>query len=96
MYEDQVPESVWAPPSRPGRPWRHRSARRLWKSPKDGQDRPLGVWLTDESAALVRFDRVEAYEPTGALAVPRSYVDDLGPWLAEEYPRVHGIKKPRP
>ncbi|WP_200307424.1 nucleotidyltransferase domain-containing protein [Streptomyces adelaidensis] len=29
-------------------------------------------------------------------AVLRSYVDDLGPWLAEEYARVHGVKAPRP
>jgi len=24
-----------------------------------------------------------------------SYVDDLGPWLAEEYARVHGVKATR-
>lgn len=34
-------------------------------------------------------------EPTGDAAVLRSYVDDLGPWLAREYARVHGVKSPR-
>jgi len=28
--------------------------------------------------------------------VLRSYVDDLGPWLADEYARVHGVKAQRP
>ncbi|WP_236570026.1 nucleotidyltransferase domain-containing protein [Streptomyces mexicanus] len=36
------------------------------------------------------------YEPVGDPDVLRSYVDDLGPWLAEEYARVHGVKAPRP
>ncbi|MBK3568526.1 nucleotidyltransferase domain-containing protein [Streptomyces sp. MBT62] len=36
------------------------------------------------------------HEPTGDTRVLRSYVDDLGPWLAEEYARVHGVKAPRP
>jgi hypothetical protein len=36
------------------------------------------------------------HEPTGDRAVLTSYVDDIGPWLAEEYARVHGIKTPRP
>ncbi len=49
-----------------------------------------------ERAAELRAAAVAAYEPTGGLAVLRSYVDDLGPWLAEEYARVHGIKEPRP
>ncbi|MEU9974075.1 nucleotidyltransferase domain-containing protein [Streptomyces sp. NPDC051014] len=35
-------------------------------------------------------------EPVGDRAVLRSYVDDLGPWLAHEYARVHGVKTPRP
>ena len=35
------------------------------------------------------------YDPTGDASVLRSYVDDLGPWLAEEYARVHGVKAPR-
>ncbi|MGW5651330.1 nucleotidyltransferase domain-containing protein [Streptomyces humi] len=36
------------------------------------------------------------YEPVGDGAVLRSYVDDLGPWLADEYARVHGVKTSRP
>jgi len=47
-----------------------------------------------------RADRMRAaadlgYEPNGDPTVLRSYVDDLGPWLAEEYTRVHGVKAPR-
>jgi predicted nucleotidyltransferase len=49
-----------------------------------------------ERAAQLREAAVLGYEPTGDLAVLRSYVDGLGPWLAEEYARVHGIKAPRP
>ncbi|MCX4558982.1 nucleotidyltransferase domain-containing protein [Streptomyces phaeochromogenes] len=49
-----------------------------------------------ERAAQLREAAVLGYEPRGDAAVLRSYVDDLGPWLAEEYARVHGIKKPRP
>ncbi|MGW0914623.1 nucleotidyltransferase domain-containing protein [Streptomyces sp. NPDC002784] len=47
-------------------------------------------------AAQMRAAAVLGYEPTGDPAVLRSYVDDLGPWLAEEYARVHGVKTPRP
>ncbi|MEU4872724.1 nucleotidyltransferase [Streptomyces sp. NPDC021608] len=36
------------------------------------------------------------YEPQGDRAVLTSYVDDFGPWLADEYARVHGVKAPRP
>ncbi|MEU9188272.1 nucleotidyltransferase domain-containing protein [Streptomyces sp. NPDC048484] len=49
-----------------------------------------------ERAAQLREAAGLGYEPKGDSAVLRSYVDDLGPWLAEEYARVHGIKKPRP
>ncbi|MFJ9540922.1 nucleotidyltransferase domain-containing protein [Streptomyces sp. NPDC101225] len=34
-------------------------------------------------------------EPAGDAAVLRSYVEDLGPWLAQEYTRVHGVKSAR-
>ncbi|NUQ97811.1 MAG: nucleotidyltransferase domain-containing protein [Streptomyces sp.] len=47
-------------------------------------------------AEQLRAAAVLGYEPHGDPAVLRSYVDDLGPWLAEEYARVHGIKAPRP
>ncbi|KPI11959.1 DNA polymerase beta domain protein region [Actinobacteria bacterium OK074] len=40
--------------------------------------------------------RTPTGDPAVALPALRSYVDDLGPWLAEEYARVHGVKAPRP
>lgn len=49
-----------------------------------------------ERADRMREAAVLGYEPRGDLAVLRSYVDDLGPWLAEEYARVHGVKATRP
>ncbi|QOV47684.1 nucleotidyltransferase domain-containing protein [Streptomyces chromofuscus] len=68
-----------------------------------------GGWTSDlaEMAAIfgayypTRAERMRAaaalgHEPTGDRAVLRAYVDDLGPWLAEEYARVHGVKAPRP
>ncbi|QKW31188.1 nucleotidyltransferase domain-containing protein [Streptomyces seoulensis] len=47
-------------------------------------------------AAQLRTAARYGYDPVGDLAVLRSYVDDLGPWLAGEYARVHGVKAPRP
>ncbi|WP_128433685.1 nucleotidyltransferase domain-containing protein [Streptomyces cyaneus] len=47
-------------------------------------------------AAQMRAAAVRGYEPVGDAQALRSYVDDLGPWLAEEYARVHGVKAPRP
>ncbi|KMS69233.1 nucleotidyltransferase [Streptomyces viridochromogenes] len=47
-------------------------------------------------AESMRTAAVLGYEPTGDAGVLRSYVDDLGPWLAQEYARVHGVKAPRP
>ncbi|MGV9563208.1 nucleotidyltransferase domain-containing protein [Streptomyces sp. NPDC003480] len=49
-----------------------------------------------ERAPQMRDAAVRGYEPNDDPAVLRSYVGDLGPWLAEEYARVHGIKAPRP
>ncbi|MFF5982874.1 nucleotidyltransferase [Streptomyces olindensis] len=49
-----------------------------------------------ERAEQLRAAAVLGREPTGDAAVLRSYVDDLGPWLAGEYARVHGVKTPRP
>ena len=49
-----------------------------------------------ERAAQMRSAAVLGYRPTGDAAVLRSYLDDLGPWLAQEYARVHGVKAPRP
>jgi predicted nucleotidyltransferase len=53
-----------------------------------------------ERADRMRAAAAAAYDPDatpeGHEALLRSYVDDLGPWLAEEYARVHGVKAPRP
>ncbi|CAL9524915.1 hypothetical protein SUDANB2_03920 [Streptomyces sp. enrichment culture] len=49
-----------------------------------------------ERAGQMRDAAVLGLEPTGDAVVLRSYVDDLGPWLAGEYARVHGVKAPRP
>ncbi|MEH0576911.1 MULTISPECIES: nucleotidyltransferase domain-containing protein [Streptomyces] len=47
-------------------------------------------------AEQVRAAAVRGYDPTGDPGVLESYVDDLGPWLVQEYARVHGVKTPRP
>jgi predicted nucleotidyltransferase len=49
-----------------------------------------------ERAEQIRAAAVLGYEPTGEAAVLASYVDDLGPWLAGEYARVHGVKASPP
>lgn len=49
-----------------------------------------------ERAAQLRTAARYGREPVGDPDVLRSYVDDLGPWLADEYARVHGVKNPRP
>ncbi|MET9733503.1 nucleotidyltransferase domain-containing protein [Streptomyces sp. NPDC006458] len=48
-----------------------------------------------ERAERLRAAAALGHEPTDDLAVLRSYVDDLGPWLEAEYTRVHGTKAPR-
>ncbi|AYC39617.1 nucleotidyltransferase domain-containing protein [Streptomyces griseorubiginosus] len=49
-----------------------------------------------ERADQVRTASVLGRSPNADTAVLRTYVDDLGPWLADEYTRVHGTKTPRP
>ncbi|MEU3849505.1 nucleotidyltransferase domain-containing protein [Streptomyces sp. NPDC029554] len=49
-----------------------------------------------ERAGQLQDAAVLGLEPTGDAVVLRSYADDLGPWLAGEYARVHGVKAPRP
>ncbi|MFI8090952.1 nucleotidyltransferase domain-containing protein [Streptomyces sp. NPDC086080] len=49
-----------------------------------------------ERAARLRAAAALGREPSGDPAVLASYVDDLGPWLAAEYARVHGVKAARP
>ncbi|MFE2044316.1 nucleotidyltransferase domain-containing protein [Streptomyces sp. NPDC059477] len=47
-------------------------------------------------ARQMRAAALLGHAPRGDAAVLRAYVDDLGPWLADEYARVHGVKAPRP
>ncbi|MCL8013848.1 nucleotidyltransferase domain-containing protein [Streptomyces sp. AS02] len=47
-------------------------------------------------AEQMRSAAALGYEPTGDAGVLRTYVEDLGPWLVDEYARVHGVKAPRP
>ncbi|MFI1360818.1 PQQ-binding-like beta-propeller repeat protein [Streptomyces sp. NPDC020898] len=75
MHQDRAPESVWAAPE-PGKRRlrlfrRDPEAQTLWQSEFEQQDlgEPLGVWVTDETVALARFDRVAAYAP--ATGEPR-------------------------
>lgn len=48
-----------------------------------------------ERAAQLRTAAALGRTPTADPTVLRRYVDDLGPWLADEYTRVHGTKSPR-
>ncbi|MEU0598345.1 hypothetical protein ABZ484_08845 [Streptomyces sp. NPDC006393] len=43
-----------------------------------------------------RTAAAHGYDPVGDPAVLRACVHGLGPWLAGEYARVHGVKAPRP
>ncbi|MFJ9718798.1 nucleotidyltransferase domain-containing protein [Streptomyces sp. NPDC101213] len=47
-------------------------------------------------AEQLRAAAARGYEPTGDADALREYVEDLGPWLADTYARVHGVKTPRP
>ncbi|MFD8296633.1 nucleotidyltransferase [Streptomyces bauhiniae] len=47
-------------------------------------------------AAQIRVAARYGHEPVGNAAILRGYVEDLGPWLAGEYARVHGQKTRRP
>ncbi|NEB76258.1 nucleotidyltransferase [Streptomyces sp. SID14478] len=46
-------------------------------------------------AGPMRAAATAGYEPTGDLAALHTYTQDIGPWLAGEYARVHGIKNSR-
>ncbi|MBJ3805608.1 nucleotidyltransferase domain-containing protein [Streptomyces flavofungini] len=47
-------------------------------------------------AAPMRAAAAMAHEPAADAAALREYADVIGPWLAEEYAAVHGVKAPRP
>lgn len=68
-----------------------------------------GGWtsdLTEMAAAFARYypqwadpmraAAAMALEPAADAAALREYADVIGPWLAEEYTAVHGVKTPRP
>ncbi|MFC9812218.1 nucleotidyltransferase domain-containing protein [Streptomyces virginiae] len=48
-----------------------------------------------ERAAQMRAAAAVALDPVEDPAVPRGYVEDLGPWLADEYTARHGTKTRR-
>ncbi len=48
-----------------------------------------------ERAAQMRAAAAVALAPVEDPAVPRGYVEDLGPWLADEYTARHGTKTRR-
>ncbi|MFJ9740003.1 nucleotidyltransferase [Streptomyces sp. NPDC101166] len=47
-------------------------------------------------AEQLRTAAALGYDPTGDPDVLSRCTGDLGPWLAAEYTRVHGVKAPRP
>ncbi|MFB6520786.1 nucleotidyltransferase domain-containing protein [Streptomyces sp. NPDC056401] len=49
-----------------------------------------------ERADQMRAAAAAALDPVADPAVLRAYVEDLGPWLADEYTARHGTKTPRP
>ncbi|MGR4881337.1 nucleotidyltransferase [Streptomyces sp. LARHCF249] len=49
-----------------------------------------------ERAAQMRAAAAVALDPVADPAVLRTYIEDLGPWLADEYTARHGRKTPRP
>ncbi|MFJ3200070.1 nucleotidyltransferase domain-containing protein [Streptomyces sp. NPDC086989] len=48
-----------------------------------------------QRAAQMRAAAAVALDPTADPAVLHAYLDDLGPWLADEYTARHGTKTPR-
>jgi len=65
-----------------------------WTSDLTDMAEAFGAYYP-ERAEQMRAAAARGREPTGDAAVLRSYVEDLGPWLAQEYARVHGVKSPR-
>ena len=66
-----------------------------WTSDLGEMAEAFGAYYPQRAEQL-RAAAALGYEPNGDPAVLHSYVDDLGPWLAAEYARVHGVKAPRP
>ncbi|MFF0790616.1 nucleotidyltransferase domain-containing protein [Streptomyces spiralis] len=68
---------------------------RGWTSDLDEMAAAFGAYYPARAAQL-RTAAAYGQDPVGDPAVLRTYVADLGPWLAGEYARVHGVKAPRP
>ncbi|MFJ9818773.1 nucleotidyltransferase domain-containing protein [Streptomyces sp. NPDC101151] len=66
-----------------------------WTSDLREMAEVFGAYYPQRAAQLLRAAEY-GHEPAGDADVLRSYTDDLGPWLAGEYARVHGVKAPRP
>ncbi|MEU9445549.1 nucleotidyltransferase domain-containing protein [Streptomyces sp. NPDC048304] len=66
-----------------------------WTSDLHEMAEAFGTYYPQRAAQLRRAAEY-GYEPVGDPDVLRPYVGDLGPWLAAEYARVHGVKAPRP
>ncbi|MFD5887774.1 nucleotidyltransferase domain-containing protein [Streptomyces sp. NPDC060334] len=56
----------------------------------------FGRYYPGRRAAQMRAAAAVALEPVGDPEVLSTYVDDLGPWLADEYTARHGTRTPRP
>jgi predicted nucleotidyltransferase len=66
-----------------------------WTSDLREMAEAFGAYYPERSQDLHTAAEL-GHEPAGDARVLRTYVDDLGPWLADEYARVHGVKAPRP
>lgn len=74
-----------------GRLPRYRPTSRLARETNGDLAALLPRWRP-RRAAQMRVAARYGHEPVGDAAILRGYVDDLGPWLAGEYARVHGTK----
>ncbi|MEW2410641.1 nucleotidyltransferase domain-containing protein [Streptomyces griseoviridis] len=65
-----------------------------WTSDLSEMAEVFGTYYEDRAGEM-RAAALLGAEPDGDPAVLRHYVDDLGPWLAAEYARVHGTGTPQ-
>ncbi|MGW3262654.1 nucleotidyltransferase domain-containing protein [Streptomyces sp. NPDC001056] len=65
-----------------------------WTSDLREMAEVCGAYYPGRAPQLLRAAEY-GQEPVGDPYVLQSHVDDLGPWLAAEYARVHGVKSPR-
>ncbi|MEV0979771.1 hypothetical protein [Streptomyces sp. NPDC049915] len=60
-----------------------------------GRSRAVCARYYPERVGQLREAARYGHDPVAGTAVPRRHVDDLGPWRAQEYTRVHGTKGTR-